>query len=333
MESSTVTAKEALLDQLGGLGGKLKDAEGDVAEVFNPGEFMPVFDLRVFADFTTAPYAPRSMAGRSVFHGNPSGALSWRRVRALVEPVMEILNGISDELCVGQRLNEPSIGRGRGVYCDGVAGAKFDAGAARKGRREEMDCVEMLGVCERAPVSKLPLGGWVVVGLSDLGWPEIKRRLFANETKRLSKLGLGDAAAASAATPPLEARLRSAETGGALGRAAGGFEVRAWVALATQEGDVRNRGCQGRIRHGGGADHEGPRSAMRGELGTCVDREGSLYARRHGGDFVALGDRRGPAEFAGRLGEKLSVKARGALGPGPWRRGPSEIAVPNLIAG
>ena len=93
-----------------------------------------------------------------------------------------------------------------------MSGVVLDSRGVAAARQDEMHYMEKLGVFERRLVSEAleatgrpPLpSGWVDTNKGGQQRPELRSRLVAKETKRLSTLGPDDAATTFAATPPLE---------------------------------------------------------------------------------------------------------------------------------
>ena len=295
-----------------------------------------------------------------------------------VKLVKEILRGIRDEIKIGAGLNTLSVGvtaeeaetlDGASAeeieeFFDGISGAKLDTDAVRRARLEEMAYMERLGVFERVSVQqclgatgKPPIpSGWVDVNKGDAERVEIRARLVAKETKRLTTLGPEDAASTFAATPPLEglrlllsmamsSRSKRVLTFVDISRAHLHSELRREVYLRAPPEDSACGGDEcwrllkamyGLKDAGASFDMKVERimkdmGAVQGDFSPCVYRLGDVVIWRHGDDFVILGDRKASKEVCDRLGEKLIVKIRGTLGPEPWSGDVEEIVVLNRI--
>ncbi|CAK0838220.1 unnamed protein product [Prorocentrum cordatum] len=71
--------------------------------------------------------------------------------------------------------------------------------------------------------------------------------------------------------------------------------------------------------------------ARQRQFSLCVYRMGSLVARRHGDDFVVFGGRSEARDFEAGLGKRLIVQCRGILGPEASEGDVKEIVVLNRI--
>ncbi|CAK0829612.1 unnamed protein product, partial [Prorocentrum cordatum] len=140
--------------------------------------------------------------------------------------VKAILKGIRNELKIGKGIHAFEVGQTAeepeildqateeemATFYDGIGGAVLDPVGVKNARMDEMGYMSRLGVFERRKISEAlqvtgtkPLpSGWVDTNKGDDQKPELRSRLVAKETRKLSTLGPKDAAATFAATPPLE---------------------------------------------------------------------------------------------------------------------------------
>jgi hypothetical protein len=287
------------------------------------------------------------------------------------------LGGSLGALEVGQTVEEEELLQTAvkgGPYkdvLDRVTGQILDGGAVAKAREEEMVYMKALKVYEhvseqtaRETSGRPPISvDWVDINKGDETRPELRSRLVAQETRRVSTLGPEDAAAIFAATPPLEAlrfMLSLAMTEQAEDRLAEVVLAFLDISRAHLHSPIRRdvfvKACKEDVdcpegycwkllkamyglRDAGAAFDkkvEVSSEAMGFKVGLfspclCYNPATKVRFFRHGDDFVVLGSRAAVKNYAEELGKYLIVKVRGVLGPRKDLGDVQEIVILNRI--
>ena len=288
-----------------------------------------------------------------------------------------ILAGCVCALEVGQTLEEEelvvSAAKG-GPYqeiFDRVTGQALDTEGVAKARAEEMEYMRQLKVFEyvteeeaRACTGRAPISvDWVDVNKGDDRRPELRSRLVAQETRRVSTLGPEDVAAVFAATPPLEALrflLSRAVTEDKEDRQAETVLIFLDISRAHLHSPVRREvfvracaedvdcpaGCCWKLlkamyglRDAGASFDKKVETIMESRgyaVGLfnpclCFEKVSKVGIFRHGDDFVVHGGRGPGSVFVEELKKELIVKVRGVLGPRREMGDVDEMVILNRI--